>query len=909
MTAPPAVDAFVPGFQPGQTPSDATMARAVRAYLAQVRGHLEARHRAGESGQAVNEANADAFDRLIRRLYEVAESRHYAGGGDLGARVGITAVGGYARREMSIASDVDLLFLYAGDMNPLAAFVAERIQYVLWDAGVEVGSAVRTIDETLEAARNDVSISTTILGARFLGGDARLFHEFTTAVRDRLFPDLETFVRGQVEAMQQRHAKFGDSLYLLQPNLKEGAGGLRDYHTAYWVARASEPLVRGAADFLHAGLLTESEMEEYWAALQFFWRVRNQLHLSTGRKTDQMSFELQEDVASELGYGGGDPEGGDGELPVERFMRHYYRHARAIQTFSEIVIEQCYARSRPAAPRPEPAVVEDGFRLAGDHLEIPHAAHLRERPVRILTAFAVAQDHDVPLSRTARRIVRENLFLVDDALRGDPVAAATFMRILASRYRVMRTLMAMNEVGLLGRFLPEWEHIVCRWQHVMYHTYTVDVHSIFLVEELRRLWRGKYQRALPELTRLVREAPDLPALFLGCLLHDIGKGLGGDHSNKGARLARQCLERLQLPPERVERVVFIVRHHLLMSHVAQRRDLGDPKVIVDFARTLGDRVNLHNLYLATFADMRASSSSGWTEWRGELLAELFERASEFLESGRDDPRRALEQVEARVEARRAQARRELRGLGVADARIDAYFEMMPRRYFVNHTPRQIARHARVVFSFGEDGVAATAVREMRGGFSEFIVCARDVHGLYAAVAGSLTAAGINILGSHVYTTRTGLALEVYRVTTPDGGSAEKREAWEQVEQILERVLTGQEDLERRLANRGRRVGVTRTPSRTPPVVSIRNDVSDFYTVVDLTANDRLGLLYDLTRTLTAEGLEIFVSKAATVLDQVADTFYVKAPEGGKLQDPEAVERLRRALTEVLREGDGAGHGS
>src|SRR5262249_22748414 len=238
---------------------------------------------------------------------------------------------------------------------------------------------------------------------------------------------------------------------------------------------------------------------------------------------------------------------------------------------------------------------------------------LRERPLRLLTAFAVAQDHDVPLSRTAQRLVRENLQLIDDGFRRDPESTATLLRILDAETRVTRSLMTMNEIGLLARYLPPWEHIVCRWQHVIYHTYTVDVHSIFLVEELRRLWQGKYERALPELTELMRNAEDRPALYLGCLLHDIGKGFGGEHSNKGAERARECVERLGLDPERAERIVFLVRHHLAMSHIGQRRDLSDPRMISEFAKLVGDRTNLRDLYLLTFADMRASSKSGWTE--------------------------------------------------------------------------------------------------------------------------------------------------------------------------------------------------------------------------------------------------------------------------------------------------------
>ncbi|MDJ0785957.1 MAG: [protein-PII] uridylyltransferase [Myxococcota bacterium] len=896
MAAAPDIDLFLPPYEPGEARDDAARAASARNYLQELRGHLAALHRSSGSGRVVNEAHSDGIDRLIRRLYARAEARFFAEQGRLAGPAVVLAVGGYARRELSVGSDLDVLVIHGPEGAEGAAFLAERLQYTLWDAGADVGCAVRTIEETRELALDDLSAFTTILAARLLGGDAALFHAFNTMVRG-LVADPEEIVSRVGQGMAERHAKYGASLYLLQPNLKETPGGLRDYHSAWWVARAMDPAVQGPRDFLHAGLLSESEAADYDAALDFFWRVRNGLHLLQLRKTDQLSFELQERLAGEMDYG---TEGDETELPVEAFMSAYYRHARCIQTFSAIVVEQVMARVRPPVAATPPLQAEEGFRIVGDHLEIPHAAHLRERPVRLLVAFAVAQDHDVGLSRTARRIIRESLSLVDERFRADPEAFALLLRILSNEKRVMRTLMAMNEVGLLGAYLPEWDHIVCRWQHVIYHTYTVDVHSIFLVEELRRLWRGKHAERLPELTALVREAEDLPALYLGCLLHDIGKGLGGEHSRKGADIAQQMLERLGLEPERIERVIFVVRHHLLMSHVSQRRDLSDPKVIVDFARVVRDRENLHNLYLATYADMRASSEKAYSEWRAGLLRELFERTAEFLESGGDDPGRALEQVEARVETRRQQARRELESLGIGAPRIGAFFDMMPRRYFVSHTPRQIARHAMVVLSLGHQQAFATAVREMRGGFSEFILCAKDVHGLYCRVAGCLMAADINILGSNVYTTRTGLALEVYRVSTPAGGEAERRERWRQLDGYLARALEEEVPIAELLSTRRRPIGASRPPHATPPVVSVRNDVSDFYTVVDLTADDRIGLLYDLTHAITTLGHEVFISKATTVLDQVADTFYLKAPDQQRITDPDAIAELQSSLEAVVR---------
>ena len=883
----------------------ADVLRAVRGYLAEAREHLADVHRQSRSGSRVNALHSDLMDRLVRRLFQIAEAEYFSEQRETGDRVAVLAVGGYARREMAMYSDVDLLLLHAGSVTPYVSRITERIQLWLWDAGLTVGCATRTIVETIDLARTDTTVFTGILDTRFLAGDAIFYHEFLDAIRRELLQDVEAFLGRQIEALEQRHEAYGESLYLLQPNVKEGAGALRDYHGAIWAMRAVLPTARGLEDLLHFGLLTESEMEAYRAALDFLWRVRNELHLLAKRRQDQMSFEVQEQIAANFGY----PERGpDAPLPVELFMSDYYRQARTIQNYSELAIEQCRNRSRrTAAPRQSVLEVADGFRLVGDHLEIPHAAHLAERPLRLLTVFTVAQEHDVPLSRTAQRLVRENLYLIDDALRSDPAAADVFLRILDSERRVMRSLMTMNELGLLARYLPEWEHIVCRWQHVIYHTYTVDVHSIFLVEELRRLWRGKYERALPELTGLMRSCEDRPALFLGSLLHDIGKGFGGEHSAKGAARARTCLERLGLAPERLERIVFLVEHHLTMSHVGQRRDLSDPRMILEFAKLVGDRTNLKNLYLLTFADMRASSRTGWTEWRGTLLRELYERTAEVLETGRTDAATALATIEARVEKRRQAARAELRSLGVADARIDGFFEEMPRRYFVSHTPRQIARHAKALLAYSDEKQVVCAVREMRGGFSELIVCARDVHGLYWRIAGALTARGVNILSSNVYTTRTGLALEVYRVATPPGEAEDRARTWAGFEESLQRVLAGAVRVEDLVKRRRRPVGLPKTPSRIPPSVEVSNDESAFYTIVDVSANDRLGLLYDLTRTLAGNGLEIYLSKATTVLDQVADTFYVKGQDGHKLEDPTRIEALRSELLAALQL-DEADHG-
>jgi [protein-PII] uridylyltransferase len=832
----------------------------------------------------------------VRRLFNLSEEHYFSGGGGQSSELCVVAVGGYARREMSIHSDVDLLFLYGDQLTPYVAAVAERVQYWLWDAQVTVGGATRNIDETVQLARADRTVCTSVLAPRFLVGSGVLFHRLSAVLHRRLLSRPVRFISELIESVKERHGKFGESLYLLQPNVKEGAGGLRDFHASYWAMQASQSSARGREDFLHLGLLTEREVTAYFAALDFLWRIRNELHLITNRKHDQMGFHNQEEIAESFGYTA--DEGG--ELPVERFMQDYYIHARNVLNYSSLVTEQCLARVRQAPRSRHEKVVEEGLRVVGGRLEIPHARQLRENPILLLKAFGIAQEHNVPLTRKAQRLVRESLHLIDDAFRSDPAAVAAFLGILRARNRVTRTLIAMNEVGLLARFIPEWEQIVCRWQHVMYHTYTVDVHSIFLVEELRRLSKGKYDAEMPELAELVRGVEDPTVLFLGCLLHDLGKGLGGDHSVRGAERARSCLGRMGLDAEQVERVTFLVQQHLLMSHLAQRRDLSDPKLVLDFARIAGDRTNLRHLYLLTVADIRASSKTAWTRWKGRLLRELFERTSELLETGADDTGEAMESIEGRVEARRATAAAELREQGVDDVAIRQYFEMMPRRYFTAHDPQEIARHARVVLAYDPKQKMSTAVRETRGGISEFILCAQDVHGLYSNVSGVLTAHHMNILGAHVYTATTGLALEIYRVTNPGGGEQERKIAWAGFERSLGQVLREEVSVERLLERRGRPVGFASGPSRKPESVVITNDESDFYTIVDVTANDRLGLLHDLTRVIADHGCEVYISKASSVLDQIADTFYIKDEKVRKLHDPEALESLRSDLLVAAR---------
>jgi len=894
------VDAYLGDFrwkvEDDAEPNQNQISFAVRDYLGDMREQLLARSRAGASGREINEANSDCVDRLIRKLFQMAEAEYYVGASKFRKDMAVIAVGGYGRRTLAIHSDIDLLFLHRGEIDNYIQKLAERLQMWLWDGNLVVGCALRTIEQTIEIARTDMTVRTGILDVRFLAGDVDLFHEFVESVRRVFRANDQEFIQALQDTMQTRHEKYGESLYRLQPNLKEGAGGLRDYHIAEWVAltRHSSLSLRGLIDFLHFGLLSEPELDEFRAALDFLWGLRNTMHFLSGRKNDQLNFDLQERVAKELGY----EENLDVShlLAVEQFMRDYYRHGRVIQNCSMVIIDQCLPRSGVNVRKE----LEEGFLLSDRGVEIIHAALLRKNPMRIMLAFEIAAREDAPLSVQAIRLLRANLDLMDALPADSGEAGECFLRILESKQRVMLTLLEMNGVGVLGRLFQEWEHIVCLWQHVTFHTYTVDVHSIYLVGELERLLRGAYSQDWAEFTELIHRVEDVTVLLLGCLCHDIGKGLGGEHADRGAEIARTICERLGLAEERIARVCFLVREHLHMTHVAQRRDLSDPKVISAFAQLVGDYTNLRNLYLLSFADFRASSGRSWTRWTAGLMRDLFHRTGEILESGELDPAAAEAKLQARAERLRDSVFAQLLGMGIEERLIEKFCSNMSRRYFLSHTSWQIARQALIVIGFRPDAVINCSIREMRGDFTEFIICAEDAHGLYSNIAGCLTLNRINILGSHIHTTRDGLALEVYRVATPKGGPDEKRRLWERVQRLIVEVISGEKDLSVLMLEHGRTgmPGRVVAPRREQALVRITNQESDFYTIVDVSAYDRLGLLYGLTHRIAELDLEIHLSKASTRLDQVADTFYLKTRSGEKVTDPELLQRLYDALLEV-----------
>ena len=897
----PVCDDYFKDLKAPAGPSSLHLNAPVRAYLDAVRQHLLGLHDSGVAARSVNEEHADLVDRLVRKLFRLAEDRYFVNFPRLDFRIAVVAVGGYGRRELSLGSDIDLLFLHPGKLNPYVETIAEAITHRLWDARLSVGVATRTIRDCLRVGREDVPTLTSFLDSRFLIGDPGLFAELDSEVRSWIRRDTGAFLKEKVEEQRLRHARMGESLFLLQPNLRESVGGLRDYHTALWLARAVHWEVRRPEHLHIHGFIDADELAALMAALDFMWRLRNELHRA-GRKDDRLHYEAQMRLAEKFGI-----EKADATLRAERLMQLYYGHAHALERVSRHAVQHALALARPARRRSAHAV-EEGLVIADDELEIPATELIAERPVRLLSTFAVAQEHDVDISQRGQRLLRQHVDLLDETLRSDAEAAEIFARILNSPTRVYRSLKLMAELGVLGAYLPEFGRLVGLWQQDMYHTYTVDVHSLFMVEQLRRLQRGLFREELPLATELMREVRDPRALFLACILHDIGKGRGGGHSQRGAELAPVVCRRLGIQDGEVERIRFLVRHHLTMSEMAEQRDVHDPLQIVKLANLAQTREQLRSLYLLTVADIRSVSPEAWTSWKAGLLEALYRNAAEWLEAGERAERASqffLERAMVRVAEAEHEVSAQLAELGAEAKQVAAFLDSMPRRYLLSHASSEIAQHVEAALDFlrlsERTGVYEFAPPSAdRAPFSGLIVFARDQPGLFATVCGVLTACGHDILAAQAYTARGGLAVELYELSPIAGGAAEHEQERLRLETGLRQVMAGERTIADLMTPRDPGPQAAR---RVRPSVRLSNDESDFYTVIDVTTNDRPALLYDIARTLSEFDLNVVSSRASTRARRATDTFYV-TEEGHKLTDSARQQSLQDALLQAIHRGPG-----
>lgn len=857
-----------------------------RAALAEGLDSLKLRHAEGASGQESVQAHARLIDDLVRSLVRLIDG-DATESGLAPAPLVVAALGGYGRGELHPSSDIDLMVVYEGELTPYIQRVTQELLYTLWDLGLQIGHSLRSLDDCVAMARTDFPSRTSMQAARLIAGDRRLFARFRRVLRENVFrQDFGDFLATTLAERDQRYRKHGASPYIGEPNVKESAGGLRDMHTAMWLGAAKFG-ARTLREFADKGLITPREQALTDAALTFLWRVRNELHFLAGHKNDVLSRAVQPDIARAFGY-----ETDETSLGVERFMRDYYLHARVIHRLSRRLIARCLetlSRHDAAERRQRQQALADGLVFFDGSLRLadrdPQA--LRADPTRIMKVFVHLHRLGCTLSLDLERRLEDVLDVIDDGFRRDPAVRDLFLDICRRWGRVAQTLSEMHELGVLGRYLPEFGALTCLVQYDVYHKFSADQHSLLAVQHLEALAPG--QSAESEGAALVFNEVEKPELLmLGMLLHDIGKAKGHGHVAKGVPLARELTARLGLPAEDAEAVVFLVAHHLTMSHIAQRRDIDDPKTVADFAATVGDPQRLRMLYLLTYADMRAVGPGVLTGWQARILHELYARTLARLTDGRAErPSRTL--LVERV--------RERAGEEVPLQAVRAHVAMASDRYLASTPVQRMAEHLLMLRRLETAPVVTQLFHHPDLGYSDLVVVAQDVPGLFSLIAGTLAAHGNNIISAQIHTRGDGIAIDTLQVSHPAGEAVTSPAHWKRTLDALRKVLTGEESVERLLASR--RETARPTEVAGPPKIAIDNVLSDTYTVVEVKCPDRVGLLYLITNTLASLGLDIASARIATEIDQALDTFYVHDGKGQKVEDPVAMDRIRDALRQAL----------
>jgi [protein-PII] uridylyltransferase len=885
-------DPLAQEFESARTPG-----QTARLYLESVREELRQLHLAGASGSEVVRLYTAAVDDLLRALFRYADVEHGRRFHKLSQRIAIVARGGYGRAELNPQSDIDLLFLHDYKRGPYAEVVTEIILHALWDARLTVGHGVRSARECVRLANEDLKEKTAIIDARYLAGDQKLYTEFDKLlVSEVLNRNQQKFFKAKLEESRERHAHYGDSIYLLEPQLKEGEGGLRDLHTAMWLA-AVKYKIHSLGELVQKAVITEQELAEVRAARDFLWRVRNSLHFLTGRHFDQLTFEMQERIEPMMGL-----RPVEGEPAGSALMRAYYQHATTIYQFAEGLIARVVegpagGRFFRRAPLRQ---IRPGVLIQQNLLTIGDPELFRREPLNLITIYADCQAQGVELSGSAYQLVRDNLSLIDDAMRSNPATGAALMTILSGRAQVAETLEAMHRSGVLGAIIPEFGNLYARVLHDLYHIYTVDRHSLVAVRELEQLRAGKFKGTTPLLTEVARELNRLPLVFLALLLHDIGKGHGHDHHERGANLTAEVSSRLCLDPEEVDLVVFLVRNHLMMSQVAQKGDIEDERTVDDFARTVGSIDRLKALYLLTYADMRAVAPRVYNNWRDMLLSDLYMRALKLMEqSDREavDPARRLLTVKSSV-------REQLTAAGASQAEVESFLDQMPDRYFFTVPETDIAMHFDLMRALGDRPLVSRVRHFPELEYSEFTVVTPDQPGLFSMIAGVLTANNLNILSARITTRSSGIALDMFRVSHLMGAGvmAMEDERWDRVQRDLERVIKGEQEISALVASAHHvRTARTKFVRRVQTEVTVDNRTSEQFTVVDVFTQDRVGLLFTITHTLFKLGFPIHLARISTNADQALDVFYISDRNGEKVTNLTRMRELRETLLEKIEQ--------
>nr|CRH04466.1 [Protein-PII] uridylyltransferase [Candidatus Magnetococcus massalia] len=867
-----------------------TLVALFREALEEGRNALRQAHESGAAGQRIIKGHTFIIDVLLYRLHALLHGHwHFF---DMEPEVDNTpdesyamvATGGYGRGELAPYSDIDLLFILPTDQIELASKQVEKILYFLWDLGLDVGHAVRTLDECMDQAGEEVEIRTSMLETRFLAGNRPLFKSFRTQFDDRVLSDPAGFVKDKVEEMQRRHERFGNSLFYLEPNIKENPGGMRDLHSLVWVAKYRYKIQR-LRDLIPMGLLTEEELRTFTRAQEFIWRVRNALHYHAERRDDRLTFDHQTTIAESFGY-----RDRDGMLGVEQFMRRYYQTAKQINNLCQIFLHQ-YMREDVDEHR-ETVPLEKCFVLEGDMLTVSCLDLFAENPVQMMRLFEVAQQHEKSIHPNALRLVSQNLGLADKHFRVNPEVTESFRNILTGPVAVAWALRKMNNCGLLGRFIPEFGRIIGQTQHDLFHVYTVDEHSILAVESLRAIRAGKLTKELPLATELISRVRNPLVLYIAVLFHDIAKGRGGNHEIKGAVISRQVCPRLGLNKHETEQVAWLVRNHLHFSHTAFRRDINDPEAVFQFARWMGSQENLDLLLLLTVSDIRAVGPNVWSEWKATLLRRLHKVTSQILSHGLLKP----EDLAQLAEEQRNTTLEMLQG-EFEDEQILAYTNRFYDDYFVGFEPGAVADHFRSLHQMLDQPLATCFRTNQSAQTTDMLIHTQDHPGLMARISGALAAESVSILSVNGYTAKDGMALDVFIIQDAQEQPIKNKNKQDRIRKTLNEVLSGKVFPQAVIPCQKAKI---RKESHfdVPTDIEWDHNASEVYTLMEITTRNRFGLLHTVTRVLTDQGVQINTCRIATYGEKAIDVFYLKDLFGLKL-GKEKCNRIAQALVKEL----------
>ncbi|OJY35247.1 MAG: [protein-PII] uridylyltransferase [Rhodobacterales bacterium 65-51] len=808
-------------------------------------------------------------------------------------RLSVLAVGGYGRAEMAPFSDVDLLFLTPWKMTPWAESVIETMLYILWDLKLKVGHSSRTVKDCIRLGREDITIRTALLEHRQITGDTALAQELDNALWAELFRNSgPEFIEAKLAERAERHKRQGGQRYVLEPNVKEGKGGLRDLQTLYWIGKYLNR-VPDAAGLVQAGLLTQDEYETFNRAENFLWAVRCHLHYICKRAMDQLTFDMQVEVAARMGY-----HDSGGRRAVEVFMQDYFRHATRVGELTRVFLTQLEARHA----KPEAGImglfrrrksVRAGFRLVQGRIDAADPRSFLADKLNLLRVFEEGLRTGYLLHPNIMRLIAANLRLIDDEMREDPEAQRIFLDLLLKHGNPERSLRRMNELGVLGAFIPEFEPIVAMMQFNVYHHYTVDEHIIQCISTLAQIERGELVEELPLSSDILEKGVSRRVLYVALLLHDIGKGRPEDHSILGAQIARRVAPRLGLNDEECETVEWLVRYHLLMSDMAQKRDIGDPRTVRDFAKAVKTRKRLDLLTVLTVCDIRGVGPGTWNNWKAMLLRRLHSETAEALENGLENVNR---------ERRENEAKRQLREVLVdwdaKDLRAELARHYAP--YWQGLLTETQAVFARLLRDLDDTEIRIDLHPDPARDATRACFALADHPGIFSRLAGALALVGANVVDARTYTSKDGYATAVFWIQDTDGHPYEVSRL-PRLRQMIEKTLRGEVVPREALADRDK-VKKREREFRFPTHITFDNEGSEIYTIIEVDTRDRPGLLYDLTRTLAANNVYIASAVIATFGAQVVDSFYVKDMFGLKLHQKHRQEALDKKLRQAIAEG-------